>query len=359
MDLKRTCLYQLHIDAGAYMSAFAGFMMPIRYEGILKEHRACRTGCVIFDTSHMARFFLQGPSAAEELNSLQTLHVERMEIGHCRYGFFLNDKAGILDDIIIYRIDKEAWMVVANAGTREQNSRILKDGIHTASLYDTTDEKAKIDVQGPLSKLVLESLLEIDLSTLGYYRCAFFNFWGGECLISRSGYTGELGYELYLENERAIRLWTLLLKDERVKPAGLGARDTLRLEMGFPLYGQDIDAETTPIEAGLGKFVDFSHDFLGKEALQRVEARKKLVFFLSESRRAPRHGQDLRKNGTRIGTVTSGTFSPSLEKGIGAGYLEKEFMDVKEFSAGEKEDIACKRVDKQNLVKMVHTCSRG
>jgi len=328
MELKKTPLFKEHKKLKASLSEFSGFLMPIQYESIVKEHLWCRKHCAVFDTCHMGQFRVEGKTSAEEFNPLVTADVLSIDEGRCRYSFLLNENGGIIDDLVIYRISDTSLMLVVNAGTKDKDEMHIRTYLNKSSFEDLNPLFGKVDVQGPESRVVLEDLFSLDLSGLKFYRFDYFDFFRGKYLISRTGYTGELGYEIYMETGKLSELWNKLLSDERVKPAGLGARDTLRLESGLPLYGQDMDEEITPFEAGLGKFVNLDKDFLGKQALtERKEKDDKiLVYFISETRKAPRHNYSIFSDeGKEIGKVTSGTFSPTLEKGIGSGYIKLDY----------------------------------
>jgi aminomethyltransferase len=322
--MKKTTLYNLHEQKGARIVDFAGWLMPLQYEGIVKEHLWCRQNCSVFDTSHMSKFTIKGSDAAAELSSILTADVSRIKPGRCRYCFILNEKGGIIDDAILYSISATEYMLVANAGTKNKDFRWLAPRIKKSVLVDADTYLDKIDIQGPLSDKVLQSVFNIDVSKLSFYSFDTYNVLGIDCIVSHSGYTGGKGYELYMQKEKTVEAWNILLQDERVRPAGLGARDTLRLEAGLPLYGQDMDEDTTPFEAGLRRFVDLSHRFTGRDALKEKNPEKKKVFLLALSRRAPRHGYKVFINGEGAGYVTSGSFSPSLQKGIGIAYLQTD-----------------------------------
>ena len=328
MELKKTPLFKEHKKLKASLSEFSGFLMPIQYESIVKEHLWCRGHCAVFDTCHMGQFRIEGETSAEEFNHLVTADVLSIDKGRCRYSFFLNENGGIIDDLVIYRISSASLMIVVNAGTKDKDEMHIRTYLGKSSFEDLNPLFGKVDVQGPESKEVIEDLFDLDLSGLRFYRFDYFDFLGGRYIISRTGYTGELGYEIYMETEKLSELWNKLLSDNRVKPAGLGARDTLRLESGLPLYGQDMDEEITPFEAGLGKFVNLDTDFLGKRYLNERKEKddRTLVYFISETRKAPRHNYGIFSNeGTEIGRVTSGTFSPTLEKGVGSGYVKSDY----------------------------------
>lgn len=326
INLKTTPLFTEHLKLNAKMAPFAGWNMPIQYEGIIAEHNHTRTKASLFDICHMGEFYVKGDALESGLENIFSFSIGNMPAGKCRYGAILNEKGGIMDDLIVYRISKDEWMIVVNSATMDKDAKHIKSHLKKGAIFENRSGKlAKLDLQGPLSRDMLAELINPQIKKLKYYTFDYFDILGEKNIISRSGYTGELGYELYISSAKAALLWNYLLKDKRVKPAGLGARDTLRLEMGYSLYGQDVTESTTPLEAGLEKFVNFNKDFIGKDAL--VEQKKKgikklLVAFKADSRKAPRHDYSIMKDGKEIGRVTSGSFSPSLSCGIGLGYID-------------------------------------
>ena len=327
--MLKTPLYETHLALGAKMAPFGGWMMPIQYQGILAEHTHTRQSVSVFDICHMGEFMLQADPVLSGFDRLVTQNITSMPFNTCRYGFILNEQAGILDDLIVYRINKDSWMIVVNAATTSADFAHLKENLFTGcSLENVSDKMAKLDVQGPQSLDALKKIFGEEVGKLNYYTFSGFKIFDQSCIISRTGYTGELGYEIYIANEYVGRLWDLLLKDERVKPAGLGCRDTLRLEMSYPLYGQDLDVHRSPVAAGLSKFVDFSKDFIGRDVLtgeQKKGPREHLIYFRADSRRSPRHGFNILDKNRQVGIVTSGSFSPSLGVGIGMGYLSGNY----------------------------------
>lgn len=328
MDLKTTPLIDEHRSLNAKLAPFGGWLMPIQYEGILAEHAHTRQAVSVFDICHMGEFLLEGEAVSSGLDRIVTQNISSMPVGSCRYGFMLNEAGGIIDDLVVYRLKTNSWMLVVNAATISVDEANLKKYLSASvRLENVSDKTAKLDVQGPLSMDALKDIFGDGLSKLGYYTFSDFVFEKECCIISRTGYTGELGFEVYLPSRLAVKLWVRLLKDPRVKPAGLGCRDTLRLEMGYPLYGQDIDANHTPLAAGLERFVDFSKDFIGKPALleeKKLGPKERLVCFKAPSRRSPRHGFGIYSGSSSVGTVASGSFSPSLSVGIGMGYVRSD-----------------------------------
>jgi aminomethyltransferase len=327
--LKQTPLYNYHKDLGAKLGPFSGWIMPIQYQGIVAEHGWTRQAGSLFDICHMGEFLIHADPESLESDKIFSLSLPSMPIGKCKYGFMLNQEGGIIDDLVVYRLQEDRWMVVVNAATKDKDFFHINNNASSGMIVEDMSEKtAKLDLQGPFSRDVLKQIAGDAIDSLLYYRCGKFKLLNQESVISRTGYTGELGFEIYVNTDIAGELWDAILADKRVKPAGLGARDTLRLEMGYPLYGQDIDDTTTPLEAGLGVFVDFKKDFIGKEALlkQREEGlSRKLIAFISDTRRSPRHGDTIYSEEKQAGFVSSGSFSPSLGFGIGMGYVENGY----------------------------------
>lgn len=351
-ELKSTPLLQEHKSLGSKFGPFGGWLMPIQYAGIISEHNWTRRWASVFDICHMGEFIIHGDAAQSDLSRMVTANLDDMDCASCHYTLMLNEEGGIIDDLIVYKIEEDKWMLVVNAATTDKDLAHIKKHLsgHT-KLEDLSQSLGKLDLQGPLSREILTSLIGPVISSLKYYRFGRFCVLGEENIISRTGYTGELGYELYLSAERIKDLWQLLLKDDRVAPAGLGARDTLRLEMGYSLYGQDISEDITPQEANLGGLLDFSKDFIGKEALLRKQEKgigKKLIYFMADSRRPPRHNYKIYAGDKEIGTVTSGSFSPSLSCGIGMGYAENGYGQIgsKIILKGEKAQISATITDK-------------
>ena len=354
-SLKRTPFHDIHAALGAKMVPFAGFEMPVQYpSGITAEHRAVRRGCGLFDVSHMGEFVVRGPQAAEFVNHVTTNDVLKLEVGQVHYSTILNERGTIEDDCLVYRFEDHLMMVV-NA------SNVVKDLDHIsrhlprfdATLENVSDDIALLALQGPEAAAILQPIAGIDLDTLGYYRFAVGAVAGvPDVIVSRTGYTGEDGFELYFEPEHATRIWQSLTGTGRVTPAGLGCRDTLRLEMGMALYGNDIDDGTTPLEANLGWLVKLGKgDFVGRDALVRQKEQgltRKLVGFTTAERAFPRHGYPVYYDGAPSGSVRSGTMSPSLEIPIGTCYLP--VAGAKEGTAFEIE-IRGKRVP-ATVVKM-------
>ncbi|MDY0385377.1 glycine cleavage system aminomethyltransferase GcvT [Trichlorobacter sp.] len=324
-SLSVTPLNSQHRALGALMAPFGGWEMPIQYEGIIAEHRWCREQAALFDICHMGEFLFKGDIPASGLEELFTFSVAAIPVGRSKYGFLLNEQGGIIDDLIVFRFAEQEAMIVVNAATAPHDFQVIRSRLHGGSLVNISAATAKLDLQGPESRGVLTTICGDQIAQLPYFRFVALDLLGVPAVVSRTGYTGELGYEIFLPAAKVAELWQLLLADPRVKPAGLGARDLLRLEVGYSLYSSDLDQQTTPLEAGLEAFVNFDKNFVGKAALLQQQAagvaRRKIAFTVN-SRRAPRHGYQIQADGRTIGEVTSGVFSPMLGCGIGLGYVE-------------------------------------
>lgn len=316
------------------MVPFAGYEMPLQYEGLLVEHDTVRNAVGVFDVSHMGEFIIRGKGAKELVQQVTSNNVFALVDGKIQYSCLPNETDGIVDDLLVYRIEEDVYMLVVNA------SNIAKDWQHIskyndagAEMIDISDKTTLLAVQGPKAAEALQSLTDMDLSDMTYYTFRKGVFAGVEnVLVSATGYTGAGGFEIYFDNEHAETIWDAIFEAgeaQGIKPIGLGARDTLRLEKGFCLYGNDIDDTTSPIEAGLGWVTKFDHPFTNSEALKQQKEEgvsRKLVGFEMIDRGIPRKGYPIvDEDGNEIGVVTSGTQSPSLKKAIGLGYVKKEF----------------------------------
>lgn len=330
-ELKTTPLNDVHIHLGAKMVDFAGFSMPVQYAGILKEHEHTRTKASVFDICHMGEFRLKGPGAREELSRIVTHNLEKLGPGRCSYGFLLNDDGGILDDLIVYCLAYDEYMLVVNAACIAKDYTRIFDMLPEDYFFeDISDLTAKIDLQGPLSCKALNRVMGREFNDLTYFGFVKDEFEGDPIIVSRTGYTGELGYELYVRNERAESLWNQLLEDSEVKPAGLGARDTLRLEVGLPLYGSDMDESRTPAEVGYGMLLKSKADYAGKDGAQRVTER--LIPLVIEGRRSAAHDDPvLLPSGETVGRVTSASFAPSLGHAVALAYVAAEHAEAEAF----------------------------
>lgn len=329
--MKDIALLEKHIALGAKMVPFAGFNMPVQYEGINLEHAAVRNDVGVFDVSHMGEFILKGKGALDLIQRVTSNDASRLVNGKVQYSCLPNEEGGIVDDLLVYRIDENTYLLVVNASNIDKDLQwIQKYNEYDVDIKDISDRTSLLAVQGPKATTVLQRLTDTDLASMEYYSFKKGTFAGVEnVLISATGYTGAGGFELYFDNEHATQIWDAIFeagKDSNIKPIGLGARDTLRLEKGFCLYGNDIDDTTSPLEAGLGWITRFSKKFTNSEALQaQKEAgiKKKLVGFEMIERGIPRHDYPItNEEGDVIGRVTSGTQSPTLQKAIGLGYVD-------------------------------------
>ena len=328
-ELLKTPLYARQQELNTKNVSFCGWDMPIQFDGIISEHNHCRNDVAIFDTSHMGEFFFKGDIKTSGINEATSINLDELSIGKCKYGFLLNDQGGVIDDLICYRLSEDELMLVVNASRREIDFITLNARIKNASLEDKSMQYAKLDVQGPKSKEILEKYFDVNLDELKFFSFVQTKVFGNDCLLSRTGYTGELGFELYVDADTSVKLWDALLLDG-AKPAGLGSRDILRLEMGYSLYGNDLNENITPLEANLGMFVDLSRDFVGKEALQKQKAeglKRVLLPFKTTTRRSARKDFEVYQNDKKIGFVTSGAFSPILNVGVGLAMIDTVGFD--------------------------------
>ncbi|WP_067797236.1 glycine cleavage system aminomethyltransferase GcvT [Actinomadura formosensis] len=329
-NAKQTPLHDVHQDLGANLVDFAGYLMPLRYKSETAEHEAVRTGAGLFDLSHMGEIFLSGPGAGAALDFALVGNLSPMPVGKARYTMICAPDGGVLDDLIVYRLENETWMVVANAA----NAAVVRDALtdrvagFEAEVEDRSDAYALIALQGPRAQQILEGFTDAPVAGLKYYAILAGRVAGLDALIARTGYTGEDGFEVFVAASDAVALWRALAGVEGVVPAGLAARDSLRLEAGMPLYGNELTAETSPFEAGLGRVVklDKAVDFVGKAALAeqaKTPPGRRLVGLVARGRRAPRKGyQVVTSGGTPCGVVTSGAPSPTLGKPIAMAYLD-------------------------------------
>ena len=326
--LKRTPLYDAHLKAGARMVPFGGWEMPVQYAGIVEEHRTVRSSVGLFDVSHMGEFEVDGPQALAALQSLTTNDVSVLDIGQVQYSALCYPDGGIVDDLTVYRVGDERYMITVNAGNIDKDWEWVTTHAAGARWRNVSAETALIAVQGPKAEALVGELTERDVTAIGYYRFAHGAVGGVHTLISRTGYTGEDGFELYVAAGDAARLWSALLDAGRrhgVAPVGLGARDSLRLEMGYALYGNEIDDTITPLEAGLGWIVKPAKGgFIGRDAIEKVRAAgvtRRLVGLEMAERAVARHGYPVVHGGGPIGTVTSGSYGPSVDRYIAMAYL--------------------------------------
>lgn len=333
-ELKRTPLFEEHRKAGAKLVPFAGFEMPVQYPtGIIAEHQAVRTRAGLFDVSHMGELEIRGDDPLGFIQFVTTNDAAKLDVGQAHYTTVCQEDGCVLDDCLVYRFADRYWLVVNASNTAKIRDWIRKFADRFGvEVVDRSEETALLALQGPAASAVLSRLVDMDLDGIPYYHFVEGAVDGRPAIISRTGYTGEDGFELYVANEHAVPLWRRILEvgePEGVIPAGLGARDSLRLEMGYILYGNDVDEQRTPLEAGLSWVVKLDKgEFIGRAALQRQKeegVRQRLVGFVVKDRAFPRHGYEVRHQGEPIGEVTSGTVSPTLNQGLGLAYVAREF----------------------------------
>lgn len=334
--MKRTPFFELHQQAGAKIVPFGGFEMPVQYAGIMEEHKTVRTAVGVFDVSHMGEFFAHGPDALAFLQSITVNDVSKLTPGKAQYSAMCYEHGGIVDDLLVYMLAEQSYMIVVNAANIDKDWEWMKQHCPAGVTFENkSDAIALLAVQGPKSLATMQKLTSLDLSLIPYYSFVQGKLAGIEMTISRTGYTGELGFEIYFGVEHAAAVWKAIFeagKEFGIAPIGLGARDTLRLEMGYCLYGNDIDQTTNPIEGGLGWITKLAKgNFIARPVLEKTKAegpKRKLVGMMLAEKAVPRHGYPLTANGVIIGVVTSGTFSPSLEKGIAMGYVERQHAET-------------------------------
>jgi len=354
--MKKTKLYSIHEKLGAKIVEFAGFFMPVQYSSIIAEHKAVRNSVGVFDVSHMGEFKIRGNEALDLVQYVTVNNAAKLTIGKAQYSAMCYPDGGIVDDLLVYKLAEDEFMLVVNASNIDKDFNWIKENNKfDADVINESDDYSLIAVQGPNSKKVLDKISEKPLDPEFYH---FFNtnIAGVPMLVSRTGYTGELGFELYFLGDEVVaeRVWNAIMEAGQefdIQPAGLGARDTLRLEMGYCLYGNDIDRSTNPIEAGLGWITKLKKgDFIARDILLKVKENgfeRKLVPLKLEERAFPRHGYKIFKNDEEIGYITSGTVSPIIEKPIALGY-------VKSLYAKEGESVEIQIRNKNHLAKIVH-----
>ncbi|MBD3258694.1 glycine cleavage system aminomethyltransferase GcvT, partial [candidate division GN15 bacterium] len=334
-----------HKEVGAKMVEFAGYNMPVQYSGIVDEHLAVRKNIGLFDLSHMGEFEVAGPDALAFLQKTTTNNVAKLDIGQIQYTCMTYENGGIVDDLLVYRIGDNEYFLVVNAANIAKDYKWLSDHLEgNVTLEDRSAEYGLLAIQGPNAEKLMAELTDYDLENMAYYTHATHEVGGEKVLFSRTGYTGEDGFEIYIPPAQCDTVWQAVMeagKKYDLKLVGLGARDTLRMEMKMALYGNDIDQTTTPIEAGLSFIVDLDTDFIGKDVIAKQKAEKperRLVCMELTEKAIPRHGFDIVDNGQKIGYVTSGTFSPSLQKPIALGYVPR-----KKSKSGNTVEIAVRK----------------
>ncbi|MCK4738545.1 MAG: glycine cleavage system aminomethyltransferase GcvT [Deltaproteobacteria bacterium] len=361
--LRKTSLFEVHKASGARFTGFAGFELPARYTELKAEHRAVRERAGLFDVSHMGVISLEGDLALQATQLVTTNDASKLKDGKCQYTLICNESGGVIDDTVLYRINKESYFFCVNGSSKDKVflwfREKLKD-LKNLVVTDKSSELALIALQGPLSERILQKICKADLSELKYYSFTSTTLDGVEVIISRTGYTGEDGFELYLPNDSAKGVWEMIMasgKEFGILPAGLGARDTLRQEMGFPLYGQELDEETSPLEASLKKFVSFKKgDFFGKSALEkelREGVKKRLIAIELIDSGIARAGANILEDGKVIGKVTSGTFSPTLERAIALGYIDNDRASSKSPDKDKERKISVEIRGKTRRVVLV------
>ncbi len=348
MCLHYTPLYAWHKAQNAKMGEFASFDMPIQYKGILAEHKHTREKASIFDICHMGQFLVKGENATKALSKAITQNFDTLKVGKCRYGFLLTEQGTILDDLIVYRLEEEAYLLVVNGACAGNDFITIKERIAPVSIEDVTEKHGKIDLQGPLARQVLEKVLNKDFG-IGYFSLIQTEFNGNPLLVSRTGYTGELGYEIYPVRADVQALWDLLIAHEDVEAAGLGARDTLRLESGLPLYGHELDTEHSPSEAGFSGMLTSTANYIGKEGALK-EPKEVLIGLRAEGKRAARNGDlvALASDENKIvGKIMSGSYAPTIDASIAFAYVEAQYAneDIEFLMKAARTNIVAKRVD--------------
>lgn len=353
--MKNTALTHVHEGLGAKMVPFAGYNMPVQYEGVTIEHETVRNGVGVFDVSHMGEFLISGPNALALIQKVTTNDASTLTVGKAQYSCLPNENGGIVDDLIVYKMKEDQYLLVVNASNIEKDwNWISTKNDVGAEMRNISDDYSLLAIQGPKAVEAMQSLTSVDLAAIKYYHFEVADFAGvSDVIISATGYTGSGGFEIYAKNDSIEQIWNKVFeagKSYGIKPIGLAARDTLRLEMGFCLYGNDINDTTSPIEAGLGWITKFNKEFTNSEnLLKQKEAGvlRKLVGFELTERGIPRHDYEIvDKDGNIIGVVTSGTMAPSLNKGIGLGYVTTEFSGVDSdiFIRIRKNDVPAKVV---------------
>jgi aminomethyltransferase len=331
--MKNVALSHIHEQLGAKMVPFAGFNMPVSYEGVNAEHETVRKAVGVFDVSHMGEFLVSGPKALDLIQKVCSNDASKVAVGQAQYSCLPNETGGIVDDLIIYRLEDEKWLLVVNASNIDKDwAWISKHNTMGAEMRNISDDYSLLAIQGPKAIEAMQSLTSEDLSAIKFYHFKVADFAGIEhVIISATGYTGSGGFEIYCKNNQVEQVWNKVMEagaDFGIKPIGLAARDTLRLEMGFCLYGNDISDTTSPLEAGLGWITKFTKDFVNSENLKKQKEegiKRKLIGFELTERGIPRHDYEITdKDGNIIGVVTSGTMAPSLGKAIGLGYVTVE-----------------------------------
>ena len=335
--MKQTALHEIHKALGAKMVPFAGYEMPVQYDGVNVEHLAVRNSIGVFDVSHMGEFLIEGPNALDLVQSVCSNDAARLDIGQAQYSCFPNSNGGIVDDLIVYRLEEAAYLMVVNASNIEKDwNWIQSKNLENVEMKNLSDDYSLLAIQGPVAVQAMQPLSNLDLSAIKFYHFKVGDFAGIDgVIISATGYTGSGGFEIYCKNKDVKHIWNSIFEAGNsfgIKPIGLAARDTLRLEMGYCLYGNDIDENTSPIEAGLGWITKPETECIGFEIFKnqiKNGVKKKLIGFKLKNRGIPRAGYKIYDSSDKeIGVTTSGTFSPVLKKGIGLGYVKFESSET-------------------------------
>lgn len=337
-NVKKTALYSSHESYGGKLIDFAGWALPVQYEGIIEEHEAVRNTAGLFDVSHMGEIEIKGPEASDFVQYLVTNDISLLEKNQILYTMMCYENGGVVDDLLVYKFTEEYYYLVVNASNTDKDYEwiLTNKNDYDIEIINISQEVSEIALQGPRAEAILQKLTNYDLSKLNFFYCSRDILIGDEkCLVSRTGYTGEDGFEIYASNDKIKKLWDSIMtagKELGIKPAGLGCRDTLRFEASLPLYGNEITNNITPLEAGLGYFVKLHKEkFIGKEALLKQKAegiKRKIIGFEMIDKGIPRHGYEVKKDGETIGFVTTGYFSPTLKKNIGLALVDSGFGEI-------------------------------
>lgn len=337
-DGKKTALFDAHVRYGGQIIEFAGWQLPVQYEGIIQEHEAVRNNAGLFDVSHMGEVEVRGKDAFSFVQNLVTNDISVLEDSQVIYTFMCYPSGGVVDDLLVYKFNSEHYFLVINASNVEKDYAwmLQNKAAYQVQITNKSEEVSEVALQGPKAQLILQKLTDINLDDIKFFYCRRDVVVAGvKCLVSRTGYTGEDGFEIYTSNEAIEKVWNSILEageEEGIKPAGLGCRDTLRFEATLPLYGNEISREITPLEAGLGYFVKLNKEaFIGKEALARQKEeglKRKLVGFEMKERGIPRHGYEVMAEGEKIGFVTTGYASPTLKKNIGLALIDSKYTEL-------------------------------
>ncbi len=336
----RTPFYEIHKSLNAKIVDFHGWEMPLQYSGIIDEHTNVRKNVGLFDVSHMGRFKIKGPNAYDVIQNLVTNDISKLNDGHGLYSPMCHESGGIVDDVIVYRINREDFLLVVNASNRDKDLQWVIQHSQSSKVENVSNEIALLAIQGPLARNTMQEIIESNLDLLRPFDLISGNIFGVHCMISRTGYTGEDGFEIFFDSSR-VEIWDKIMQSAsrfNIKPSGLGCRDTLRLEAGLMLYGNDMDENTTPLEVPLKWTVKLEKEFIGKMALLNGKVNRKLVGFEVLERRVARHGNEVLVDGSKAGFVTSGSFSPTLKKSIGFCFvsLQVELNQLIEIDIGGK-----------------------